>query len=412
MTDEIWFRFAVALCIGVLVGVERERSKGHGPTRGAAGIRTFALVSLLGAISMQIGGALMLSIALAAMGVLVGVAYFRSRGDDPGLTTEVGLLLTILLGGLSLTEPLLAAGLGVGLAIILAAKGPVHGFVRNVLTQAELTDAFILAFATVIVWPALPNEPMGPYQAINPHQLWSLVILVMAIGGAGHIATRMLGQTYGLPLSGLASGFVSSTATIGAMGQRARDYPAQMSGAVAAASLSTVASFIQMAALLAVTSPSTAIAMAPALIAGGLVAAAYGLWFTLRAVNGQDDAPTQSGGAFSLKTALVLATVLALMLIAAAFLREQLGQSGVLIGAAVTGFADMHAPAISVAALVTGGKLTAPEALTPILAAMTCNTATKTIMAFGVGSRAYGARVTPGLALSIAAAWAAAFVTF
>lgn len=412
MTDEIWFRFVVALCIGMLVGVERERSKGQGPTRRVAGIRTFTLAALLGAVSMQLGGPLILSVALAVAGVLLGVAYFRNRGDDPGLTTEVALLLTILLGALALSTPLLAAGLGVALAIILAAKGPVHEFVRNVLTQRELTDAFILAFATVIVWPALPNEPMGPYSAINPHQLWSLVVLVMVIGGAGHIATRLLGHTYGLPLSGFASGFVSSAATIGAMGQRAKSNPAQMHGAVAAATLSTIATFMQMAAVLAVTSPAAAIAMAPALVAGGIVAGAYGLWFTWRAVNARNGPPTHSGGAFSLKTALILAATLALMLVAGAFLREQLGQSGVLIGAALAGFGDAHAPAISVAALVTGGKLAANEALTPILAAMTCNAVTKAVLAWGAGSRAFAARVTPGLTLSMAAAWAAAFATF
>lgn len=273
MTEQIWFRFAVAIFIGLLAGVERERTKGAGPDRREAGIRTFGLASLLGAVAMFIGGAVLLAVAAAAVGGLVGIAYFRRQGTDPGLTTEVSLLLTVLLGGLAIMEPLLAAGLGVALAIVLAAKGPVHAFVRNTLTDRELKDAFLLAFATVIVWPALPNEPMGPYDAINPFKLWTLVILVMAIGGAGHIATRAIGGAYGLPLSGFASGFVSSAATVGAMGARARSDPARIHGAVAGAALSTVATFVQMAMLLAVASPATALAIAPALAAGGAVAA-------------------------------------------------------------------------------------------------------------------------------------------
>lgn len=409
MTEEIWFRFAVALGIGLLVGAERERSKGRGPTRREAGIRTFALAGLLGAISMHLGGALLLAVTTAAIGALVSVAYFRRRGNDPGLTTEVGLLIIVLLGGVAILDPLLSAGLGVALAIILAAKGPVHAFVRHTLTQAELKDAFILAFATVIVWPALPDQPMGPYEAVNPFKLWTLVILVMVIGGAGHIATRAMGVAYGLPLSGFASGFVSSAATVGAMGQRAHDDPGQTGGAVAGAALSTVATFIQMALLLAVVSPATAVLLAPALAAGALVAAAYGLWFTWRAVRARDGARASPGSAFSIKTALILAATLALMLVGAAFIREWLGQAGVIIGAALAGFADTHAAAVSVASLTASGRLEPQAAVTPILAAMTCNAITKCALAIGAGSRPFSVRIVPGLVLSIAAAWAGAW---
>ena len=408
MTDEIWVRFVVALCIGLLVGVERERTKGEGPSRREAGIRTFALTSMLGALAFYMGGALLLAAAFAAVSILTGVAYFRRQGDEPGLTTETGLLFTVLLGGLAMSEPSLAAGLGVGLAIILAAKDSVHGFVRESLTERELKDAFILAFATIIVWPILPDRPMGPFEAINPHKLWSLVVLVMAVGAVGHIAARALGGRYGLPLSGLAAGFASSTATIAAMGQRAKDNADDLNGAVAGAALSTVATFVQMALLLAVVSPSVATALGPALLAGGVTAAAYGFWFTWTAMRASETRPYSSGGAFSLKTALLLAATLGVMLVAAAMLQQHVGEAGVLAGAALAGFADTHAAAISVASLTTSGKLTAPEAVVPILAAMTCNGVTKLVMAFGAGAPTYAARVVPGIILSLAAAWLAA----
>lgn len=410
MTEEIWFRFAVALGIGLLVGAERERSKGRGPTRREAGVRTFALAGLLGAISMHLGGAPLLAIATAAVGALVSVAYFRRRGNDPGLTTEVGLLIIVLLGGVALIEPLLAAELGVALAIILAAKGPVHAFVRNTLTQSELKDAIVLAFATVIVWPALPDHPMGPYDAVNPFKLWTLVILVMVIGAAGHVATRAMGAAYGLPMSGFASGFVSSAATVGAMGQRAHEDPHQMSGAVAGAALSTIATFIQMGILLTVVSPPTAVLMAPAISAGAIVAAAYGLWFTWSAVRTTDAAHASSGSAFSIATALILAATLASMLVAAAFMREWLGQPGVIIGAALAGFADTHSAAVSVGSLTASGRLEPSAAVVPILAAMTCNAITKCALAISTGSRPFSVRIVPGLVISMAAAWAGAWL--
>lgn len=409
MSDEVWFRFVVALCIGLLIGVERERSKGDGPTRREAGIRTFALTSMLGALAYHIGGALLLMAAFAAVGVLTGVAYFRRRSDDPGLTTETGLLSTVLLGGLAISEPLLAAGLGVVLAILLAAKASVHGFVREVLTNAEMKDAFILAFASVVVWPILPDRPMGPFDAINPSKVWSLVVLVMAVGAAGHIASRVLGGKYGLPLSGFAAGFASSTATIAAMGQRAKDDADNLPGAVAGAALSTVSTFIQMALLLAVVSPAVAWAMAPALIAGGVTAGAYGLWFTWTAMRTGTESSYESGSAFSLKTALLLAATLCIMLVAAAFLQQRIGGTGVLAGAALAGFADTHAAAISVASLMNAGDFVAVDAISPILAAMTCNGVTKLVMAFGAGAPAFAARVAPGIVLSLIVAWLTVF---
>lgn len=408
MTEDVWLRFTVAGLVGLLIGVERERSKGEGPTRREAGVRTFALASLLGALASHLGGALLLSVAVGAVGALSAVAYFRRQGDDPGLTTEVSLILTVLLGALAMSDAPLAAGLGVALAIALAAKAPVHGFVRNVLTQSELRDGFILAAATLIIWPALPDRALGPYGALNPYKIWALVVLVLAIGAAGHIAVRALGGRYGLPLSGFASGFVSSAATVGAMGQRARETPELLQGAVAGAALSNVATFTQMGLLLTVISPQTARLMIPALLAGGAVAAAHGLWFAWLAAHGPAGQPQREGSAFSLKTAFLLAATLALMLVAAAFLRDWLGQPGVLAGAALAGFADTHAAAISVASLVANEKLAAGDAVAPVLAAMTCNAVTKCAMAFGAGAPGYAVRFVWGLALAMGAAWLAA----
>src|SRR5215470_7172813 len=108
-TAAVALRLATALGIGLLVGAERERRKGQGPSRSRAGIRTFAVSSLLGAISLQ-AGELLFAIAMAAVSALIAIAYFRSRARDPGLTTEVALLLTVLLGGIAMREPALASG--------------------------------------------------------------------------------------------------------------------------------------------------------------------------------------------------------------------------------------------------------------------------------------------------------------
>lgn len=107
---------SVALGIGLLVGAERERRKGSGPTRGAAGIRTFAVASVLGAVGMLLGGGLLLAAVALVMGALAVVSYQRTREQDPGMTTEIALLLTCLLGGLAMRNAALAAGVGAALA--------------------------------------------------------------------------------------------------------------------------------------------------------------------------------------------------------------------------------------------------------------------------------------------------------
>ena len=248
---------AIAFGIGLLIGAERERRKGGGPARSPAGIRTFSAASLAGATSVMVGSALVLAATVVGVAALIAVAYFKSRSDDPGLTTEIALILTALLGGLSMQQPALAAGLAVALAALLAARIPLQHFVRSVLTEGEVRDALIFAGATLVILPLLPNQALGPYGALNPRSIWIIVILVMAISAAGYVLVRVLGPRFGLPIAGLASGFVSSTATIGAMATRVQKSPDTIDAAVAGAALSTVATIVQLSLVLAATSMVT-----------------------------------------------------------------------------------------------------------------------------------------------------------
>ena len=409
MTASPWFNFAVALALGLLIGLERERTKGKGPTRRAAGIRTFALATLLGALAAHLGGAVLLAVATAAVAVLTALSYVRMHDADPGMTTEVGLVAAPLLGGVAMSDPLLASGLSVAVAVVFAAKAPLHSFTRDVLTAAEVQDGLVFAIATLVIWPLLPDRYMGPLQALNPHTVWLLVVLMLAIGACGHIATRALGARYGLPVAGLASGFVSSTATIGSMAGRAAKEPPIMRAAVAGAALSTVATFLQMALVLLALDRPTLVLMTPALAAGGAAAALYGLGFTVWALS-NDVAASKPGRAFSIKATLGLATTMVVMLVTAAVLKDWLGEAGIVTGAALAGLVDTHSAAISVASLAAAGKLAPQDAVVPVLAAMTSNTLAKIVMAVAAGSGGFAMRIVPGLVLSMAVAWAAAAV--
>jgi uncharacterized membrane protein (DUF4010 family) len=398
--------FAAALCIGLLVGIERERRKGRGPHRASAGLRTFAVAALAGAVSMYLGGAVLLAGSALGVAAFAAVGYLRSAEDDPGITTEIALLLTLLLGGLAIRAPALAASLGVVLAVLLAAREPMHGLVTRSLSPHEVRDGLIIATATLVVWPLMPSRYIGPYGALTPRALWTIVVLVLVIAALGHVALRLLGPRFGLSIAGLASGFVSSTATIGAMGGRAVLQPELSRAAASGAILSTVATVVQLAAILAVISPPTLAALAAPLACAGVVAIGYALWFALRDLPRADGASIEvSGSAFSPIAALLFGATVGAILLAAAALNAWLGRQGLNLATGVAGFVDTHAAAASVASLVASSALPASEAAIPILIGVSTNTVSKLVVAGLSGSRAFARQVTPGLLAVVAAAW-------
>lgn len=408
-----WLNLAVALGIGLLIGAERERKKADSgerrkdnlSTSAVAGVRTFTIASLLGAVSTAINPWLLM-VSIICLTIFVTSATFVSKDDNPSLTTEVSLILTVILGGLAMSEAGLAASLAVAVAILLAAKEPIHWFVRGAVSKDEMNDFFILAAATLIVLPIVPNALIGPFDAINPRNLWLVVILVMFIGALSHLALRLLGSKAGLPVVGLVSGFISSIATIGAMGSRARKTPELMGSAVAGATLSCLSTVLQLSLLLAAIHPPTLYALSVPLLFGGVSIAAYGLLVTLSSFHQSGIAMDDLGRSFSVKTAIILAAIIAVALLASAALNTWFGQAGLVIASAVAGLADAHAATISVASLALAGKLVASDAIIAILVAFSVNAISKVIAAMVTGGREFAQKVTLGIVIQVTALWA------
>jgi uncharacterized membrane protein (DUF4010 family) len=401
----------VALGIGFLVGAERERRKDTGSARNAAGIRTFAVVALIGAVSFMLGSGMVLAVAALLVGAGALVAYQRTREQDPGMTTEFALLLTCLLGGLAIRDAALAAGVGVVLALLLAARDRIHHFVRSVLSEQELNDIILFSAMALIVLPLAPDRYMGFFDALNPRAIARLIVLVMAISALGYVAMRSLGPRYGLPLAGFASGFVSSTATIYSMGERAYQREALMGGAVAGAALSSIATIIQMTVVIGLVQTSLLKSLALPLLFGGLAAGVYGLLFVVRGMptTSAQIPEKEAGRAFDLKMAAAFATLVSLVLLLSAGLNIWFGERGMLLGAALTGLVDAHATAASAASLMAANKISSDQAIGPILVGLTTNTCMKAVVAFKSGGTRYAARIVPGLALMIAAVWLGAW---
>ena len=407
-----WLNLAVALGIGLLIGAERERRKADATDRrkditgnsSIAGIRTFTIAALLGAVSTLIDPWLLM-VSIICVTIFVAVATFVSKDDNPSLTTEVSLVFTVILGGLAMSEAGMAASLAVAVAILLAAKEPIHWFVRGAITKDEMNDFFILAAATLIVLPIVPNALMGPFYAINPYNLWLVVILVMLIGALGHLGLRFFGSRLGLPLVGFVSGFISSIATIGSMGGKARKSPELLSVAVAGATLSSLATIVQIVVLLVAIHPATLHALMMPLIFGGLSIGIYGLLITLSSLHQNGVDKSEPGRSFSVKTAITLAAVIATVLIASAGLSHWFGQAGLVFASGVAGLADVHASTISVASLAAASKLMPASAAVPILVAFSANAFSKVITAIVTGGSAFGRQVVLGLVIQVSVMW-------
>ena len=403
MIPALVMSLASALGIGLLVGLERERKNLREKDQAPAGLRTFAITALLGWVGLSLGGPLLLVVLALGLSTLLVVAYYRSTREDPGLTTEVALLLVLLLGAQAVGNPALAVALAVVLTLLLAYRENLHYFVRSQLSETEIRDGLILASAALVILPLVPDAFIGPYQSINLRTVWMLCVLIMSISAVGHLAIRMAGSRFGLPLAGFISGFASSTATIATMGARARQDPERLRSYVSAAVMSTVATMVSMAIVLAAIDADILSFMLLPLTLAGVSTFAYAAvgFFTTQAA-----AETIGNGrVFDWRLTLSVTFVIALVQVMAALAFHWLGSSGVLISTAISGFADAQAAAASAAVLVPSGKLSAEAAQLPILVALSTNTVSKLVMAVSGGGRAYSWRVMPGLLLPMAVLW-------
>jgi uncharacterized membrane protein (DUF4010 family) len=399
---------ATALGLGLLVGAVRERKKGQ--WRIAAGLRTHALASLSGVVSLYLGLPVFVAVLLV-VGALCALSYTRSRAQEPGLTGEIALLLTTLLGGLALRASPLAAGLGVVLAVLLYAKAPMHKLAREWLSEREVHDGLILLASALVVLPLLPNRTLGPFEVFNPAKLWLLVVLVMAISALGHVALRVIGNRWGLAVAGFFAGYVSSTAAIAGFGQRVRETPELLAPAVGAAMLANFASLSLFVPIVLALAPSLLPAIALPLAAAAAVVFVGGLLGLRRARETQAAMPTADSRMFRFRHALGFALIVTAVLFLSAALNQWLGARGAMTAAIIAALAELHAAVATIANLVTGGVLDLAQARRALLGLLAASALAKSIVAFASGGRAYGLRVALGLVAMVAAAVAVEWVT-
>jgi len=398
------WQLLTAFAIGLLIGVERERHKGSGPTRGAAGLRTFALVALLGGLSAQTGwlGLTLFCGLFIAAGALL--AYWLGDRRDPGLTTEVAMVATFVLGFLTRTQPVLALSTAVVVTALLAIRDPIHRFVRDILSEQELQDGLAFFIAAVVVLPMLPDRTVDPFGLFNPHQLWRLAVVLMGLSAAGHGAVRFLGPRLGLIAAGIGSGFISSSAAIATMGSRARKETPSAVACATGAAASLVGSTAYLLALVLAADPEI---LRRLIIPVGFAITATTIYCAVLSWRGHSiESPNLAPGrAFDMGTVLLFAFFVGLFSILSTGLTFWIGKSGMFAAALATGLADVHAAAASIATLVAAGKIDGASGALAILCALSANMIAKIPLSFVVGPRPFAVRVAAGLIILLSALW-------
>lgn len=406
--------FALALFIGVLVGIEREKDQNAAQERGRAGIRTFTLVALMGAASawlaQRVGSPWIFVTALVLVGGCVVAGYVTQLRREPasvGLTTEISALVVCLLaGGVMYGEREVALALGIVTTALLAFKQPLHALVGR-LDSVDIYAGLKLLIATFVVLPLLPREPVDPWKALNPHTLWLLTILIALLSLLGYVAVRWLGAARGFLITGALGGMASSTAVTLGFSRQSRELSAagHMAGAL---SLGILASWVVMFArvlieVAVVHRPLIPAVLAPLLAMGATAGVAMGLLLLLQRAQPSPGPASAAGepgpkglglkNPFSLSAALRFALVFALIQLAVAGVRIHFPQQGLYPVAVLAGVTDVDAITLSMAELARAGG-EQRVAATGIVLAVLSNTVVKTVLVLVLATRGLRLRLS------------------
>lgn len=407
-------RLAVALLVGLLAGLDRERAEDRKERQLFAGVRTFPMIAMAGCIPMLLPvevGPLLLLGALGAVAAVVVVAYLRSSSSgDIGATTEIAALATFLLGALAgAGELVLAGAAGVAMSVLLVAKARIETFTRALSAQ-EVSAVLQLAVITVIILPVLPNQGHGPWQVLNPREIWMVVVLVAGLSFVGFIAARIFGQNRGLLVAGAIGGLVSSTAVTMTMAERSKSDERASRPAAGAAVLASTIMCGRIAVLAAVINTGILARLSPVLAAMTLAGGAMA-WLVGRAGPGGTSTPAHLENPFNLRHAITFAVIYAAVLLAVRFAHETMGSSGIYAAAGISAVADVDAATIAVTRMgAQSGDWRGPAAAVSLAAVV--NTIVKLGIAIAVGAGVFRRRVVLALGVMAAVGAAAAIVVY
>ena len=408
---ELAIRFAAAIGLGLLLGLERERKSDREMMFG--GVRTFALISLLGACGsfaqQQLGLSWLAPLTFVAVGTLVVVAYaVTARQGELGITTEIDALLTFVLGCLCGWGQIgIASAVGIASLLLLTLKDFLHDLAQHV-EPADVDATLKFAIISVIILPLLPNQNFGPppIDVINPYKIWLMVVLIAGLNFVGYMAVKVLGSEHGLGVTGILGGLVSSTAVTLSFSQRSRQEPEQSAAFTLAIVLAWTIMFVRVVVMVALVNRDLGLTLGVTLalmtVAG--ILSAFLLW--RRSRSRKTGAVKTGANPFELHEAIRFGLLFGGVTVAAKAAEAYLGEAGLYLTGAVAGLTDVDAISLSMANLATSNPESTTAAARTIVIAVLTNTLVKTGMAVSMGAPGLRRTIIPITALLLAAAGA------
>jgi len=401
-TSELLQSLGTAIGLGLLVGLQREWVQNR-----IAGIRTFALLTLFGALTGLLGAAygswVIASGFITFACIVVLGSWLRQANREPasGLATEMAMLVMFATGIITMHgERLLAVMIAGGVMALLQSKKALHTMVRH-FGEDDLREIVRLVLVGLVILPALPNREMGYLGVLNPFAIWLIVVLIVGISLAAYMAEKYFGGSKGAVVAGVLGGLVSSTATTASSARRSKLARQGELSLAAMALIASAVAFIRLLAEVVIVASDHIRELLPPLMAMmfwvGLIAAV-----AHRLAEKADTQPVDEHPPSEMKNAVLLGLLYALVLVLVAYTRQHSSSAGLYVAAFLSGLPDMSAITLSTSRLVTTGHLETSVAWRMILIGGMANLCFKMIFVMALGSRAYIKPALLGLLLSVA----------
>ena len=390
--------FSTALGIGLLVGMERERRPDS-----AAGLRTFALVAMLGCLfallGEKTGGPWILAVGLLVVSVSMIAANFSTLQEEKyrGFTSEAAIIVTYGLGAaVWFGYSTLAVMIAITTTVLLYFKAELRQFSER-MTPKDINSILQFAVLSLVILPILPSQDYGPYNAFNPRQIWWMVVLISGLALSGYLALRIIGARHGAALLGIFGGLASSTATTLMFSRHARDHNELVRMAAIVILIANVMVMIRLGFVSSLVAPELVAPIAIVFACGivpGVLMALYG-WKAL--VEAGPLPMPEVKNPTELKTAISFGLLYAVVLLASAWLQDIAGNKGLYIIALASGITDADASVLSTLRLFNLDKIAQGQAVIAVTLALMANLIFKIGLVLSIGGGCLARHALPGL---------------